>query len=113
MKKIMRSVLFLAAVFTMASCSNDWLDVDPSDSLPTSEAISNYKDATSALNGIYDGLQGNSDAVSSGISVSSKASFVEKNAAIFCSLTSPIGTLYCHWLFFWNRTQHKLSANAH
>lgn len=64
MKKIMRSVLFLAAVFTMASCSNDWLDVDPSDSLPTSEAISNYKDATSALNGIYDGLQGNSDAVS-------------------------------------------------
>ena len=64
MKKIMKSVLLLAAVFTMASCSNDWLDMEPSDALPTSEAISNYKDATSALNGIYDGLQGNSDAVS-------------------------------------------------
>lgn len=63
MKKIIKSVLVLAAVCTMSSCSNDWLDLNPSDGLPTETAISTYKDAVSALNGVYDGLQGNSDNV--------------------------------------------------
>ena len=61
MKKIIRSVLVLATAFTLSSCNGDWLDMNPADGLPTSSAISSYKDATSALNGMYDGLQGNSD----------------------------------------------------
>lgn len=61
MKKIVKSVLLITATLTMTACSNDWLDVNPSDSLPSSSAITSYKDATAALNGIYDAVQGDSD----------------------------------------------------
>lgn len=54
------NVLSLSAVtFACTSCGSDWLDMNPSNGLPTESAITGYKDAVSALNGIYDGLQGN------------------------------------------------------
>lgn len=53
------TVLFLA---TSYSCSSDWLDVSPSDGLSKDQAINNLADAKVALTGVYDAIQGNSDA---------------------------------------------------
>ena len=39
---------------------NNWLDQAPSNGIPTSQAITNYNDARTAMYGMYDGLQGNS-----------------------------------------------------
>lgn len=48
------------ATIALTSCVNDWLDLTPSDSIPSNSAITNYNDAKTALYGMYDGLQGNS-----------------------------------------------------
>lgn len=55
-------ILALSTALTMlSSCVNNWLDTTPSISVPSNTAISNYNDATAALAGMYDGLQGNSN----------------------------------------------------
>ena len=60
MKKIYISLVFTMATIALTSCVNDWLDLTPSDSIPSNSAITNYNDAKTALYGMYDGLQGNS-----------------------------------------------------
>lgn len=45
------------ATIALTSCVNDWLDLTPSDSIPSNSAITNYNDAKTALYGMYDGLQ--------------------------------------------------------
>ena len=60
MKKIYKSLVFTMATIALTSCVNDWLDLTPSDSIPSNSAITNYNDAKTALYGMYDGLQGNS-----------------------------------------------------
>ena len=52
------------ATIALTSCVNDWLDLTPSDSIPSNSAITNYNDAKTALYGMYDGLQGNSKGIS-------------------------------------------------
>lgn len=48
------SIYILAAVsMTMASCSSEWLDLKPSTSVTTGEAMKTLTDAQSALNGVY------------------------------------------------------------
>ena len=59
MKKIYKSLVFTMATIALTSCVNDWLDLTPSDSIPSNSAITNYNDAKTALYGMYDGLQGN------------------------------------------------------
>ena len=58
MKKIYKSLVFTMATIALTSCVNDWLDLTPSDSIPSNSAITNYNDAKTALYGMYDGLQG-------------------------------------------------------
>lgn len=60
MKKIYKSLVFTVVAMGLTSCVNDWLDLTPSDSIPSSSAITNYNDAKTAMYGMYDGLQGNS-----------------------------------------------------
>ena len=60
MKKIYKSLVFTMATIALTSCVIDWLDLTPSDSIPSNSAITNYNDAKTALYGMYDGLQGNS-----------------------------------------------------
>ena len=59
-EKIYKSLVFTMATIALTSCVNDWLDLTPSDSIPSNSAITNYNDAKTALYGMYDGLQGNS-----------------------------------------------------
>lgn len=48
------STYILAAVsIAMVSCSNEWLDLKPSTSVTTDEAMKTLTDAQSALNGVY------------------------------------------------------------
>lgn len=58
--KIYKSFVFSVAMFGLSSCVNNWLDQAPSNGIPTSQAITNYNDARTAMYGMYDGLQGNS-----------------------------------------------------
>lgn len=60
MKNIYKLLVAIVVLYTATSCSNDWLDTSPSDGLPKDEAITNLIDASNALTGIYDRLQGNS-----------------------------------------------------
>jgi len=53
MKSIIQITLFLAAVMTLSSCGNDWLDLLPSTSIEKDEAVKNITDARSSINGIY------------------------------------------------------------
>ncbi|MEE1233664.1 MAG: RagB/SusD family nutrient uptake outer membrane protein [Phocaeicola sp.] len=46
-------ILLMAASLTCTSCSEDWLDLNPSTSVPTDQAFNTLEDAQSALNGIY------------------------------------------------------------
>ena len=46
-------IYFLAASLACTSCSDSWLDLNPSTSVPTDQAFSSLEDAQSALNGIY------------------------------------------------------------
>lgn len=54
---------FTIAIFFLAmtsSCSDSWLDRNPSDGIDKSVAITNFNEAFVALNGMYDAIQGNS-----------------------------------------------------
>lgn len=64
MKKIIYSLIALSAVTITATSCKDFLDKEPTTSLSTELAITNLKDAQTALVGVYDGVQGNSGAVS-------------------------------------------------
>ncbi|MDO5571805.1 MAG: RagB/SusD family nutrient uptake outer membrane protein [Bacteroidales bacterium] len=57
MKLYIKSLFFATSIFFAASCSNDWLDVDPSDGVDSTEAINTIKGAQAALIGVYDGIQ--------------------------------------------------------
>lgn len=39
------------------SCGNDWLNTEPSTSIPSGDALNTYFDLVTAQNGMYDGLQ--------------------------------------------------------
>ena len=52
MKKFYTYILILMTLGS-SSCSESWLDLDPSTSIQTPEAIRTLEDAQSALNGIY------------------------------------------------------------
>lgn len=60
MKNIYKLLVAVILLYTATSCSGDWLDTSPSDGLPKEEAITNLNDASNALTGVYDRLQGNS-----------------------------------------------------
>lgn len=47
------SLYIFAAGISLSSCSGDWLNLDPSTSLPTENAMSTISDAQNALNGVY------------------------------------------------------------
>lgn len=64
MKKIYKSITLVAAILSLSSCGNDWLDRKPADGIPSEDAITNYNDALTARTGMYDGIQGNSNATS-------------------------------------------------
>ena len=42
-----------ALPFLFTACSGDWLDLDPSTSVTSDNAIQSLEDAKTALNGIY------------------------------------------------------------
>ena len=50
MKKIYKSLVFTMATIALTSCVNDWLDLTPSDSIPSNSAITNYNDAKTGNN---------------------------------------------------------------
>ena len=58
MKKIYKSITLVAAILSLSSCGNDWLDRKPADGIPSEDAITNYNDALTARTGMYDGIQG-------------------------------------------------------
>ena len=64
MRNICKSIAISLSLVALTSCGNDWLNTVPSDSVPADDAINNYKAATVAYTGVYDGLQGNSSRVS-------------------------------------------------
>lgn len=60
MKNKIKAIALTLAVAALSSCGNDWLDLTPSNGLPSDKAITNYADALVARSGMYDGLQGSS-----------------------------------------------------
>ena len=46
-----------ALLFTMSSCGNDWLNLEPSTSMPTDKAIQELSDVKFTLNGVYNVMQ--------------------------------------------------------
>ena len=57
MKRFYKYMAVAIAAVGVSSCSNDWLDREPSTSIPTEKAITSYYDLVTAQNGMYDGLQ--------------------------------------------------------
>lgn len=55
MKKLI--FIFILLPVLMISCSEDWLDVNPTTEVPSTEAIKNLVDADYAINGIYSTFQ--------------------------------------------------------
>ena len=41
MKKIYKSITLVAAILSLSSCGNDWLDRKPADGIPSEDAITN------------------------------------------------------------------------
>ncbi len=64
MKNIYKLLALSFLLIATTSCGDEWLNTVPSDSVPAGDAITTYKAASVALTGVYDGLQGNSNAVS-------------------------------------------------
>ncbi|MDR0962292.1 MAG: RagB/SusD family nutrient uptake outer membrane protein [Mediterranea sp.] len=54
------TLMMTTATVCLSSCGNDWLDLSPSDSVPSDKAIVDADGAKAAWTGMYDGLQGNS-----------------------------------------------------
>lgn len=63
MKKIYKSITLGLMLVALSACGNNWLNLDPSTSVPSDKAITDYYSATVALNGLYDGIQGSSSRV--------------------------------------------------
>ena len=64
MKKILHIVTISILSLSVTSCSDSWLDLYPSTSLTSVNAVESYSDVYNLLIGAYDGLQGNSGAAS-------------------------------------------------
>ena len=62
MKKIYKLLALSLLLIATTSCGDEWLNTVPSDSVPADDAITTYKAASVALTGVYDGLQGASNA---------------------------------------------------
>jgi len=60
MKRILLYSILLTAGWSLGACSDSFLERFPSTSLPTPLAINSYKDAITALNGMYYGVRGTS-----------------------------------------------------
>jgi len=51
--KSIHNILFGAAMMMCSSCGNDWLDLLPSTSIASSEAVKTIPDARASINGVY------------------------------------------------------------
>ncbi|WP_277085982.1 RagB/SusD family nutrient uptake outer membrane protein [Porphyromonas catoniae] len=60
MKKNRLAILACMCMMATLPACKDFLNTEPSDSLPTDKVLSEYSLLPSAINGLYDGLQGNS-----------------------------------------------------
>ncbi len=60
MKNNLINKILIVSVIVFSSCSKSWLDLQPSDGVPSNTAISNIDGLRVARIGMYDGLQGNS-----------------------------------------------------
>ena len=63
MKNIYKSITLGIMLLALSACGDSWLNLDPSTSVPSDDAITDYYSATVALNGLYDGIQGSSSRV--------------------------------------------------
>ena len=52
MKKIYKSITLVAAILSLSSCGNDWLDRKPADGIPSEDAITNYNEALTSRTGM-------------------------------------------------------------
>ena len=59
MKKNRLAILACMCMMATLPACKDFLNTEPSDSLPTDKVLSEYSLLPSAVNGLYDGLQGN------------------------------------------------------
>lgn len=57
MNRIFKYIAVAFAAVATSSCSNDWLNTEPSLSISSGLAINSYFDLVTTQNGIYDGLQ--------------------------------------------------------
>lgn len=55
--KILNKLLFIPAVFLFMSCAEDYIDTEPTSSLPGETVITDVASAESALNGMYSAMQ--------------------------------------------------------
>ena len=62
MKKILNILIVTILTFSVTSCSDSWLNLYPSTSLTSANAVENYNDVYNLLIGAYDGVQGSSGA---------------------------------------------------
>ncbi len=60
MKKTLINIFLGLLLISIGSCSGDWLNLEPSDSIPADEALVNFAGLNVARIGLYDGLQGTS-----------------------------------------------------
>lgn len=56
--KIHQYLALGAMLLTMSSCGNDWLDMEPSTSMPSDKVIQELNDVKFTLNGVYNVMQG-------------------------------------------------------
>ena len=61
--KQLKYIWIICILFTITSCGNDWLDLEPSTAVDTETSIRSLRDIEYTLNGIYSTMQ-NSDAYS-------------------------------------------------
>lgn len=61
MRRLYQFIFVAVGVLGASSCSNDWLDREPSTAVPTDKAIGSYYDLVTAQHGMYDALQESKD----------------------------------------------------
>lgn len=57
MKKIYNYLSITLVIFSLSSCGDEWLNLDPEDKLETSKSITSLTDAQAAIVGVYNQLQ--------------------------------------------------------
>ena len=57
MRKIYNIIIILSLVFSISSCGNDWLDLQPENQIDSGVAITKLSDAEAAVIGIYSAMQ--------------------------------------------------------